>query len=126
MTLEQVIALNPGLGRNGWNFKPNNVTGPIDPVADREAFDLCRNFLERLLLTKSPQRRMGSYGLKHVIEQDEGKYIPNGVLIAAALSLPGVTVERSTDGPNSKFKFSTKGDESKRIPLEPEVCPWVC
>jgi hypothetical protein len=126
MTFEQVIALNPDLGRNGWNFKPNGVTGSIDPVADREAFGICRKFLERLLLIKSPQRRMGSYGLKHLIEQDQGKYNPNGVLIAAALSLPVLKVERSDDGPNSIFNFSTRRDESERIQLEAEVCPWVC
>lgn len=69
------------------------------------ALDFCR---DRLTKIKTINNRIGSYGLKHIVERECGLYIPNGGFIAAAIAA-GFTYKRYIhSGPNCCFNISTR------------------
>ncbi len=69
---------------------------------------ICRAFLERCERTKTG--RIGSYGLKHVIERAAGEYVSNGACIQAAVDLGIVAtpIEPHTGNPNAWIGVSRR------------------
>ena len=68
---------------------------------------------EKPYLLQNPNWKIGSYGAKHLIENYISHYVPNGVVIAAALSLGRYMVAISpwtvrSQGPNCSFCISQK------------------
>ena len=52
-----------------------------------------------------------SYGIKHIVESNMGKYVSNGTLIAA-MFITGFTVQR--DGINALFNVNLNGMKHAR------------
>ena len=69
---------------------------------------ICRAFLERCERTKTG--RIGSYGLKHVIERAAGEYVSNGACIQAAVDLGIVTrpIDPYNGSPNAWIGVSRR------------------
>jgi hypothetical protein len=71
-----------------WPGRPVPLSKPprlqLDRINDEQR-RLARDFLSRCTLTKTTA--IGSYGLKHTIEDAVGSYISNGACIQAALDL---------------------------------------
>jgi hypothetical protein len=65
-----------------------------------EQFIEARVWLDYIPRRTSPNERCDSYRIKHVIEHWFGKYISNGVCIAAALSLD-IEIKRCPSGINA-------------------------
>ncbi|MBL8236470.1 MAG: hypothetical protein JNM66_03570 [Bryobacterales bacterium] len=65
-----------------------------------EQFELARTWLRKYHRRQSINRRCSSYTWKHQAENEEGAYISNGALIAAALSL-GFNVQHILGTPNA-------------------------
>ncbi|ACU34547.1 hypothetical protein [Actinosynnema mirum] len=69
-----------------------------------DVIEVCQWLRENIRPIKTPQQR--SYGLKHLVEQNIGKYVSNGELIAAAL-MAGYPMG-PIDGPNTVFGMSQR------------------
>lgn len=67
-----------------------------------DQFESCCNWLRSFPKTKSINRRVTSYGLKHLAERDID-YVTNGIFIAAAIA-EGFRFERV--GPNAVFNIA--------------------
>jgi hypothetical protein len=74
-----------------------------------EQFEAVRAWLRQFPKIKQVNRRVTSYGLKHVAEHDIG-YVTNGVFIAAAIA-EGFQVERAGGSPNAWLAISAKAWE---------------
>lgn len=91
MTLQQVLAQHPTLSDVGF--------GPGDAIRLDE-FEFSVRWLHDKPRIKL-RGRVGSYGLKHVMERLTGVYVTNGAFIAAALAL-GIRVQH-THGVNASL-----------------------
>jgi hypothetical protein len=91
--LDCVLRDYPHLSESGWLVKADkDPASAAAHAAGREAlrkhvdgFLACCRWLER-----APRVRLGgwsSYAVKHLAEAALGRYVPNGMLIAAALAL---------------------------------------
>ena len=92
-----VMAENPRLTYEGFSRLSGNKDGlgnPINAEGIKERkellmkagceIDACRKWIvDRCQQRKTINRRLGSYGLKHLIENDAGVYVSNGSCIAA-------------------------------------------
>ena len=65
-----------------------------------DQFQRARRYLSAFAHRQTLNRRRSSYGLKHSAEDEQGGYISNGALIAAAVDL-GFRMERINYGPNA-------------------------
>ncbi len=79
-----------------------------DEICNSEA--ICNKVCEWLSTKKriaTINNHHSSYGLKHMVEQDLGEYVSNGVFIAAAIHC-GFPYKIVTDSPNVYFGISEK------------------
>jgi len=83
-----------GPGWLGWQ-----KTDPPDP----QQVEACRAFLQLCERTKT--RRVGSYGLKHVIERAVNNYVSNGACLQACrdLGIPAPQIFRRPYGPGGPY-----------------------
>jgi|SRR5579863_2182284 len=90
------------------NPDANGFPGPWPPAGppDPEEVSVCKAFLGRCERTKIP--RVGSYGLKHIIERWAGKYVSNGACIQAALDLGLVVRPYGPGNPNARLGVSRR------------------
>ena len=76
--------------------------------------------------TKSINRRVNSYSLKHIAEKYTGRYISNGSLILAALYM-GFDIKQFENTPNAVFNMSKRSvnlalpEEYNRKPNNPPI-----
>jgi hypothetical protein len=96
--LEQIDA-------NGVVATPQRGKPPTEEV------EFCRAYLRQCDPTKFPN--VGSYGLKHVIENHFETYISNGAAIAAAV-LEGFPVEHIGGTPNCRIGISLRSMKAMR------------
>ena len=78
----------------------------------REQFYTAREFLDGIDQTQKCNPRFSSYGLKHKCERWSGKYVTNGMFIAAAVSL-GIKIKRDGTSPNAQFALSTRSIDQR-------------
>jgi hypothetical protein len=103
-TLNEVMARLPdltidgldGMRRHDFAVRRAELTSP----AAQKAFELAREWFERVPTRKSVNRDFSSYMVKHGIQQWAGDYIGNGIAIAAAASC-GVAFARAPSGINA-------------------------
>jgi hypothetical protein len=102
---------HPGLNATGFGDPDFD---PIGPEHD-EARAAARHYLMAVAsLAKRQRRRHDSYGLKHLAEAwwrmcGGGNYIPDGVLIAAAMDL-GFNVTPNRHGPSGSVSLPKWGE----------------
>jgi hypothetical protein len=116
LTLTEVMELHPLLIRSGFGIAWEKDQTPDDrraqladgrtALADSE--DLVREIAVWLRDNVTPIKTptVGSYGMKHIVEDTIGRYVANGELIAAALSA-GYSF-RHIDGPNASFGMAAR------------------
>ena len=116
MTPREILAtalrLEPGLtpfelakaGGGDWALSAN-----LD--WDLDAVSTCYEFCRRLTKIKGAATA-SSYGWKHIVEDECGRYIPNGAFIAGALAA-GFEILRRT-GPNASFNMARKSLRASR------------
>ena len=67
---------------------------------------LCVEWLEKFARPqKGINHKMGSYGLKHVVENWAGSYVSNGAFIAAAMRLEYRIEPDEPRSPNARFRM---------------------
>lgn len=101
--LATALRLEPGLTPFGlgkpdgseWKYSAN-----LD--WDLEAIRICYDFCQGMNKIKSAATS-SSYGWKHRVEEECGRYIPNGAFIAGALAA-GFEIKRRS-GPNAVFNI---------------------
>ena len=75
-----------------------------DPIPEGE-FILCMEWLKEQTISKTINRELSSYGMKHCVEEwhrktkASYKYISNGSVIAAIIAL-GIPYQKYSDEPN--------------------------
>ena len=97
--IKNVLVDYPGLGANGYDANRYlNCSDELNEFGSEEqAYWMCRDFLHTVKRIKNINKRYGSYGYKHEVEdwsRENGHYtyVPTGMFIAAAISL-GFRVE---------------------------------
>ena len=98
-----------GIGINGFDYSWRR-TKEWQPWSDDIA-EQVRVAVARLSLcekTKTVNRRVGSYTLKHECEAWAGRYVSNGALLMAAWLL-GFKIKQIAHGPNGWLNISNKG-----------------
>lgn len=79
-------------------------TETIDGPPNEKEVKLCMSWLEKFAKPASMRfRRMGSYGLKHVVERWSGIYVSNGAFILAAHHLGYRISPDDPQSPNAMF-----------------------
>lgn len=118
-TIEQVVGENPELLPFGW------MTEGMDGLGDaggasmltpdfRDQVDRAMRFIqEHAVPRRGPNRREGSYGLKHQAEGWAGGYVSNGAFIVAALML-GYEARRFPGSPNCAFNMDVNAPAALR------------
>jgi len=105
MTLNEIIIKYPNLNANGFKY----VGGPQENDLYKYplSFDAICKWLDNIDKIKTFNKRIGSYGLKHVCEHSIKHYVSNGVFIAAAIA-KHFKFKRYSDGPNCIFNMSNE------------------
>ena len=115
-TLKQVQEQYPHLSKTGfedWHpMKPAGVWIKRYAMRDsltsddgEEQFAAAVRWLQARRPRKTVNPKASSYGIKHIAENSEGRYISNGALIAAALAI-GLTVAQIFGTPNARIGVS--------------------
>mgnify|MGYP003639955324 CR=1 FL=1 len=112
-TLEEIKKEYPTLTSNGWTYFSridNRKIASGDISKHPEEFKAICDFLNDNIGHTKTVRTNGSssYGLKHLVEDEIGHYISNGMFIAAALACGYKMQYKSNYGPNSFFGMSLK------------------
>jgi len=93
-----------------------------------KAFQNCLSFLDGIEKTRLQNRRRGSYGYKHIVENPSGNfgirssqdfytgYIYEGTFILAALA-SGFTMQQSGRGLKATFNISERGLRRRAIEI---------
>jgi hypothetical protein len=111
-TIEQVLEEHPTLSANGFDsrraasFEGTHQERVSEFHSVIEEVNECLDWLSDIRMIKTICYSRGSYGLKHDVENDCGRYISNGAFIMAAL-MRGYPMRRN-DGPNAWFAMSKK------------------
>jgi hypothetical protein len=125
LILDAALVAEPNLTTNG--FESDRVGGFIDRKLELyERLDqiaACAAWLSRRSETKAINRRRTSYGWKHAVEAEAGRYIANGAFLAAAIGL-GWRYEKCAGGLNALLPISQRG-RSLRPSLYPRPSPSV-
>ncbi len=82
--------------------------GDVNPVPPpREEVELCKDWIKRWVTPrKTMNRAKNSYALKHAVENEIDRYIPNGAFIQAAIE-SGYRYKRCRHlSPNAYFNMS--------------------
>lgn len=118
--LRSIVSVHPELTAFGFGvFKERRLSEEEkakQPAEERnrlleprsvDEFKRARVWLRDKPRTKHPNRRMTSYGLKHVAEKQIG-YVTNGMFIAAALAEGFKVKHYDPQGPNAWFNISSR------------------
>jgi hypothetical protein len=81
----------PKIAANGYV----SALSPADRLPEPGEVAICRKFLAQCERTRTG--RIGSYGLKHMVERTEGTYVSNGALLQACRDL-GIRADQITSG----------------------------
>ena len=82
---------------------------------DADIFTRVCGWLRGMSALKHPNRRVTSYGLKHLVEAALGDYVANGVFIAAAVHC-GFALERIPGSPNVYFNIAQRDLVRRTLP----------
>ncbi len=126
-TIDSVVAKEPTLTAFGLGvFDQSRLTGPErkkkfdDDRAEMYGSECEQQFMQacRFLAEVAPiatfNSRRTSYGLKHVCERWAGRYISNGMLIAAAIHSGFKWRKVNWDSPNVVFNISERSLKTLR------------
>lgn len=108
-TLAEVMDEQPTLGAAGFGGRRSTPAELADRDELRGSAPGVDEVREWLLANLAPSRTPteSSYALKHDAERALGRYVPNGELIAAALTA-GYPISRPGDGPNVNVAVSRR------------------
>lgn len=110
--LEKVMKENPKIGRYGFEFDEKISKLPDNKKINFNEFKKCVIWMEKNLSSRPLRSKLGcgSYGIKHLAEQDLGGYISNGAAIAAGffLKLPILNYK----GPNVNFRVKSRAEQT--------------
>lgn len=102
--IKNIVKANPGLCDNGLQpFSREQNGGSISPQEFMTVVDWLLGY-DALDRRKTINTSMGSYGWKHKVERDTGKYVSNGAFICAALYL-NYKMKRIPNSPNAYFNL---------------------
>lgn len=103
---------------NGVVYKPFKKRVDFGPIKQNQV-DAAKSWIqENCIPLKTPNKRAGSYGLKHRAEEAAGIYVANGAFIKAALELGYKATYTYGDGPNCIFNMYRK--DKQRIDISDE------
>ena len=110
-TLEKIKKEYPNLTTNGWSYgdKEKQWVGGDITKRPKEFEAICDFLNDNISHTKTVRTNgSSSYGLKHIVEDEIGYYVSNGMFIAAALACGYKMQYKSNYSPNSFFGMSLK------------------
>lgn len=108
-TLVAVMKENQWLTYAGWGAGRRGDAGALRVELSRkedEAFVAVQWIEQYMRRQKGRNESRSSYGLKHICERMVGKYISNGVMIAAFLMHGGYEIARIRQSLNAEFNVS--------------------
>jgi len=110
--LSTALCIEPGLTPFGLG-KPGGGNWALSAGLDwdEDAVRICYEFCLGMNKVKSTATA-SSYSWKHRVEEECGRYIPNGAFIAGALAA-GFEIKRRS-GPNATFNMGAKRQDSRR------------
>jgi len=126
LDLERVMAQEPTLNTIGFGLSNIKRYSPEEYkkelAANRDSLlaqvELCSKVADWLKANVQQRATInsdrGSYGWKHVVEQEIGKYVPNGAFIAAAIYCGFKYKIAAPGSPNAYFNIRTYKPEKVR------------
>lgn len=111
--IQRVVAENPELSSYGWAFNSRSAWNSGASFESNRAAMLTPGFALQVadsiayINRHGIGRNLGSYTMKHLVENECDRYVPNGAAIVAAI-LRGYLPLRDPGSPNCTFKKARK------------------